>query len=67
MVHEYVSILDFYQFCFSFSQCKLVRQAFDNILPRPSFLITIYKGKQEAETYLRVSPKQEIKMTVTHP
>lgn len=51
----------------AFSQCKHVRQTFDGILLSTPLLIIIYKGKQGAEAYLRVSPKQEIKMTVTHP
>lgn len=51
----------------AFSQCKNVRQTFDRTLLRTKLLIIIYKGKQGAEAYLRVSPKQEIKMTVTHP
>lgn len=61
------SMLDYSQICFSFSQCKHVRKTFDGILLSTPLLIIIYKGKQGAEAYLRVSPKQEIKMTVTHP
>lgn len=49
------------------TQCKVAQQTFVSILPRPPVLIIFYKGKQEAEAYLRVSPKREIKMTVTHP
>lgn len=64
---QIVSMLDYSQICFSFSQCKHVRQTFDGILLSTPLLIIIYKGKQGAEAYLRVSPKQEIKMTVTHP
>lgn len=54
-------------FLSTFFSMQTCASNFDHILPRTLLLIIIYKGKQGAEAYLRVSPKQEIKMTVTHP